>query len=251
MGELPVTKNSFGVTLGMSTQAPTFKLSSTDTKTDHGTWPVVCLEDGVPIPGVAQEFPSREKARKFARTYDHVHGGGMRSLLSLTGVLGIEKTRETIRKLAPTEARVVLALLSGGSQTQVATATGLSQPSVCHYVSTATRRIKFLVTRESYDIVKVREYLEGLIGETSYPGHHYLDIPIAIMFIETMCQSTVADRLGVTQGFVRHRILRMMDFLKPHRNKASLECLGLLRNTMANLNALGVNRVEDRVTHQS
>lgn len=174
----------------------------------------------------------------------------MRNLLSLTGVLGIEKTREIVRKLTPTEARIVLAILGGGSQTQVATSTGFSQPSICYYVATATKRIRFLVTRESYDIVKVREHLEGLFGESTYPGCHYLDIPIAIMFIETMCQSTVADRLGVTQGFVRHRILRMMDFLKPHRNKASLECLGLLRNTMANLNALGVNRVEDRVKDQ-
>lgn len=175
----------------------------------------------------------------------------MRSLLSLTGAIGIEKTREIVRKLSPTESRIVLAILGGGSQTQVASTTGFSQPSVCHYVATAAKRIRFLATRESYDIVKIREYLEGLVGETSYPGHHYMDIPIALMFIETMCQSTVADRLGVTQGFVRHRLLRMMDFLKPHRNKTSRECLGLLRNTMANLNALGVNRVEDRVKDQS
>jgi hypothetical protein len=43
-----------------------------------------------------------------------------------------------------------------------------------------------------------------------------VDVRILVLMHETTCQSEVAKRLGVTQGFVRHRFIRSLDKMRLH-----------------------------------
>ena len=119
----------------------------------------------------------------------------------------IEDVRKVLGKLPPREADFVeLYFFRHMKQTDIAQIFKVSQPTVCYRLQRATARIKFLMEMPEVDPSVLRKDLAGFLADP-------VDVDVMCLMYETTCQSSVAKRLGVSQGFVRHRFIRTIDRL--------------------------------------
>jgi len=151
----------------------------------------------------------------------------------------IDKIREIMDALPPVEADFIdLYFFRQLKQIDIATIFGVSQPTVCYRLQRAATRIKFLLDMPFVDIVAMRKDIAGFLSDP-------IDVEILMLMFDTTCQSEVAKRLGVTQGFVRHRFVRSinrMELCPPMANYAVLFSL-----IAENLNVLREVRKPTRV----
>ena len=114
----------------------------------------------------------------------------------------IEKVRKILERLPSIEADFIdLYFFRHIRQTDIAAIFCVSQPTVCYRLQRAIQRIKYLLEVPTLDPEVLRGDLKRFFTDPT-------DIEILILMYETTCQSETAKRLGVTQGFVRHRFIR-------------------------------------------
>lgn len=155
-------------------------------------------------------FKTREQARAYLSSKSGKRVTATPSSSTLAGLLekyGKRRILKISRQLDIEDTRIICGTLDGMSQIELAKLLGVTQPSISHTLRTCCQRIAFLAQRSDYSNKELRQHFEGL------KTGHYLDIPIGMMFLETGGQSLVAQRLGVTQGFVRYRICKLVEAL--------------------------------------
>jgi DNA-directed RNA polymerase specialized sigma24 family protein len=117
-------------------------------------------------------------------------------------LLVIDRVRKLLDHLPVIEADFIdLYFFRHVRQTDIATIFGVSQPTVCYRLQRAIQRIKYLLEIPKLDPVDIRTNLRGFFSDP-------MDVEVMVLMYETTCQSETAKRLGVTQGFVRHRFMR-------------------------------------------
>lgn len=150
--------------------------------------------------------------------------------VSEEGLLQIERVRGVLDQLPPREADFVdLYYFRRLRQTDIATIFGVSQPTVCYRLQRAAARIHFLLSLPEITPAEVQASIAPVLGDP-------IDVQVMVLMQETTCQSEVAKRLGVSQGFVRHRFIRSIGKLRDVEGKESLVVLFDLIS--ANLNIL-------------
>jgi predicted transcriptional regulator len=119
----------------------------------------------------------------------------------------IDKVCSVLDKLPDREKDLInLYFFKNKKQTDIAEIFGLTQAAVSYRLKRALERIRFLVEMPNLSGNDIY-----LILEKCFPNE--MDVSIfAEMFFST-CQSDVAERLGVTQGRVRHRYIKNLRHL--------------------------------------
>jgi DNA-directed RNA polymerase specialized sigma24 family protein len=92
-------------------------------------------------------------------------------------------------------------------QADIAIIFGVTQAAISYRLDRGIQRIKFLLS-----IPNVTE--EDLRGALPLAFNNQIDIDILVGMWQTTCQSEVAEKLGLTQGLVRHRFFRAVKTLK-------------------------------------
>ena len=124
----------------------------------------------------------------------------------------MEKVKAVLDQIPAREADFVeLYYFNRVRQTAIAQLFNISQPTVCYRLQRAAARIKYLLDMPTYDAWLLEQDLRGVLTDER-------DIKIMLGMLRTTCQSEVAQELGVTQGFVRHRYFRTIDRLKAMRD---------------------------------
>jgi predicted DNA-binding protein (UPF0251 family) len=119
----------------------------------------------------------------------------------------IAEVEKVLSRLPPREADFVeLYFFRHMKQTDIAQIFKVSQPTVCYRLQRATARIRFLLEMPEVETDTLRKDLAGFLADP-------VDVDVMCLMYETTCQSSVAKRLGVSQGFVRHRFIRTIDRL--------------------------------------
>jgi len=122
----------------------------------------------------------------------------------------IERVRKILERLPVIEADFIdLYFFRHIRQTDIAAIFGVSQPTVCYRLQRAIQRIKYLLEVPKIDSEQLRGDLRRFFTDP-------VDIEILVLMYETTCQSETAKRLGVTQGFVRHRFIRSTKIMSNH-----------------------------------
>lgn len=174
-------------------------------KDDKGHWWVT--ENGVR----KCHFSTRSEARLYASggTDAPVQPASTSrtALVELYESHGVEKVLALYNRLEPLDVRILTLHLKGAAQGEIARHAGISQPSISYRLQQLVTRLKFLL---ECPVLDPRQMREDLAPHLTDP----MDVSILLMFIETTSQSVVAYRLGVTQGFVRHRIFKSLKILK-------------------------------------
>lgn len=117
----------------------------------------------------------------------------------------LDRVRGVLDRLPPREADFVdLYYFKQINQTGIADIFRVSQPTVCYRLQRAASRILYLVNLPDLDMDEFNQLLEKYLPDPT-------DQAIMRHMFETTCQSEAAKRLGVTQGFVRHRFLRSIE----------------------------------------
>lgn len=125
-------------------------------------------------------------------------------------LLIIDRVRKLLDQLPVIEADFIdLYFFRHVRQTDIATIFGVSQPTVCYRLQRAIQRIKYLLEVPKIDPNELRNDLKRFFTDP-------VDIEILVLMYETTCQSETAKRLGVTQGFVRHRFIRSTRRMNNH-----------------------------------
>lgn len=120
----------------------------------------------------------------------------------------VRSIREHLESLPAREADFIEMYYFGRlKQTDIAEVFKVSQPTVCYRLQRATNRLQYLLRLPKLDIDQVKSDLSLWLGDS-------LNVQIMIQMKETTCQSEVAKRLGVSQGLVRHRFLRILKRLR-------------------------------------
>jgi len=130
----------------------------------------------------------------------------------------LERVRESISQLPEREADFVeLYYFLFKTQTEIAYLFRVSQPTVCYRLQRAARRIRFLLslpTLSDDDLHKMGEDLNKVLKDPIN------DPKILIRMYHTSCQSVVAKEMGVSQGKIRHRLMRSIDILSRLKNRS-------------------------------
>ena len=142
----------------------------------------------------------------------------------------IDRVRKILDRLPVIEADFIdLYFFRHVRQTDIATIFGVSQPTVCYRLQRAIQRIKYLLEVPKLESETLRADLKGFFTDS-------MDVEILVLMYETTCQSETAKRLGVTQGFVRHRFIRSTRRMSKH---ATMQFYGEVFSSVAeNLNLL-------------
>jgi len=142
----------------------------------------------------------------------------------------MEKVKAVLDQIPAREADFVeLYYFNRVRQTAIAQLFNISQPTVCYRLQRAAARIKYLLDMPTYDAWLLEQDLRGVLTDER-------DIKIMLGMLRTTCQSEVAQELGVTQGFVRHRYFRTIDRLKAMRDMDLY--VKMFEHVAANLNIL-------------
>jgi len=150
--------------------------------------------------------------------------------LSEESMLELEQVREVLDQIPPREADFVeLYFFQRLRQTTIAEMFNISQPTVCYRLQRAASRLRYLIDMPTHDLWLMEQDLRGVLTDPK-------DIRIMIGMVETTCQSEVAKRMGVTQGFVRHRFFRTIERLKKMRDMD--QYVRVFEHVAGNLNIL-------------
>lgn len=132
-------------------------------------------------------------------------------VLSEESLYDLERVKGVLDQIPAREADFVeLYFFNRVRQTTIAEMFNISQPTVCYRLQRAAERIRYLLDTPKYDAWLMEQDLRGVLTDP-------VDIKIMLGMVRTTCQSEVAQELGVTQGFVRHRFFRTIDRLKRMR----------------------------------
>ena len=144
------------------------------------------------------------------------------------------RVREVLGKIPAREADFIeLYFFNRVRQTTIAELFNISQPTVCYRLQRAAERLRYLIDMPVHDLWLMEQDLRGVLTDEK-------DIQIMLGMIRTTCQSEVADELGVTQGFVRHRYFRTIDRFK--RMRGMERHVEVFEHVAANLNILKETR---------
>lgn len=91
-------------------------------------------------------------------------------------------------------------------QADIAEIFGVTQAAISYRLDRGLQRIKFLLSIPQATEDELREDLAEVFEE--------IDVNILVGMWQTTCQSEVANRLGLTQGRVRHRFFKSVETLK-------------------------------------
>lgn len=150
--------------------------------------------------------------------------------LSEESMMELAQVREVLDQIPPREADFVeLYFFQRLRQTSIAEMFNISQPTVCYRLQRAASRLRYLIDMPTHDLWLMEQDLRGVLTDPK-------DIQIMLGMVETTCQSEVAKRMGVTQGFVRHRFFRTIDRLKKMRNME--QYVKVFEHVAGNLNIL-------------
>ena len=150
--------------------------------------------------------------------------------LSEESLLELEQVREVLDQIPPREADFVeLYFFQRLRQTTIAEMFNISQPTVCYRLQRAASRLRYLIDMPAHDLWLMEQDLRGVLTDPK-------DIQIMLGMVETTCQSEVAKRMGVTQGFVRHRFFRTIGRLKKMRDMDTY--VRVFEHVAGNLNIL-------------
>lgn len=142
----------------------------------------------------------------------------------------IDRIQDVLDHLPPREADFVeLYFFRHMKQTDIANIFRVSQPTVCYRLQRATIRIRFLLDMPTVDMDDLRKDMRGFLADP-------IDVDVMCFMYETRCQSEVAKKLGVSQGFVRHRFIRTID--KMEVVPTMMEYASLFRTISNNLSVL-------------
>jgi len=131
--------------------------------------------------------------------YEEISEEGQERLLRVQDTLGL---------LPPMESDFIdLYYFKHLKQTDIAIIFGCSQPTVHYRLRRAADRIQFLLALPALAPVELEETMSQFLQDP-------LDTEIMSLMFQTTCQSEVGKRLGVTQGFVRHRFIRSIRRMK-------------------------------------
>lgn len=169
-------------------------------KSSGGLWWV--REDGVR----KANFRTRSEARIYANGGEGLpaqQASHSRDALSSLILRHKDRIGNLLCRLDPIDIRILGLHLKGAPQAEVAHLVGLSQPSISYRLRHIVGKLEFLLAYPDLDPKKMREDLTPHFEDS-------MDVTILVMFVETTSQSIVASRLGVTQGFVRHRLTRAL-----------------------------------------
>jgi DNA-directed RNA polymerase specialized sigma24 family protein len=118
------------------------------------------------------------------------------------------KVKQVLHLIPPREADFVeLYYFSKIKQSAIAEIFGVSQPTICYRLQRAVTRIQYLLGMPPHDPQMVKSSITPVLGDP-------IDIDIMMLMLETTCQSEVARKLSVSQGFVRHRFFRSIGKIK-------------------------------------
>jgi DNA-directed RNA polymerase specialized sigma24 family protein len=150
--------------------------------------------------------------------------------MSEEGEALLDRVKSVVDKLPAREADFIeMYYFRNIKQTDIAAIFGVSQPTVCYRLQRAAARIHFLLSMPTIDPDEMRKSAESLLPDE-------IDVQILLLMYETTCQSEVAKRLGVSQGFVRHRFIRSLEKMRQHEDmRVYVELFDLISS---NLNIL-------------
>jgi DNA-directed RNA polymerase specialized sigma24 family protein len=150
--------------------------------------------------------------------------------LSEDSKVEMSQVKQVLDQIPAREADFVeLYFFSKVRQTTIAELFNISQPTVCYRLQRAAERLRYLIDMPVHDIWLMEQDLRGVLTDDT-------DIKIMLGMIRTTCQSEVAQELGATQGFVRHRYFRTIDRLKQMRGME--QYVEVFEHVAANLNIL-------------
>ena len=142
----------------------------------------------------------------------------------------MSQVKSVLDQIPPREADFVeLYFFNKVRQTTIAELFNISQPTVCYRLQRAAARLRYLIEMPVHDLWLMEQDLRGVLSDER-------DIKIMVGMVQTTCQSEVAQQLGVTQGFVRHRYFRTIDRLKKMRGMERY--VEVFEHVAANLNIL-------------
>ena len=154
----------------------------------------------------------------------------MQEELSDESKIEMSQVKAVLDKIPPREADFVeLYFFNKVRQTTIAELFNISQPTVCYRLQRAAARLRYLIEMPVHDLWLMEQDLRGVLSDER-------DIKIMVGMVQTTCQSEVAQQLGVTQGFVRHRYFRTIDRLKKMRGMERY--VEVFEHVAANLNIL-------------
>jgi predicted XRE-type DNA-binding protein len=91
-------------------------------------------------------------------------------------------------------------------QADIAEIFGVTQAAISYRLDRGLQRIKFLLS--------IPQVTEDDLRDDLAEAFEQIDINILVGMWQTTCQSEVANRLGLTQGRVRHRFFKAIEMLK-------------------------------------
>lgn len=91
-------------------------------------------------------------------------------------------------------------------QADIAEIFGVTQAAISYRLDRGLQRIKFLLS--------IPQATEDELREDLAEAFEAIDVNILVGMWQTTCQSEVANRLGLTQGRVRHRFFKSVETLK-------------------------------------
>ncbi len=100
---------------------------------------------------------------------------------------------------------IVLYYIERKRQADIAQIFGVTQAAISYRLDRGLQRIRFLLSIPNISEEDIREDLPEIFKP--------IDVDILVGMWETTCQSEVANRLGLTQGRVRHRFFRAVKTL--------------------------------------
>jgi len=117
-------------------------------------------------------------------------------------------------RLSPIEARIASLRLRGASQSEIAIQVNVTQPTVAYHLRKAIWRTRILKKCPGLDLKSLTGPLQEIVGVK--------DAELFLDFVALASQSKVSRKHGRTQGFVRHRIKRVIQILEGHEKFAQL-----------------------------
>lgn len=144
----------------------------------------------------------------------------------------LDRVRAVMGQIPPREADFLdLYYFHRIKQTDIAAMFGVSQPTVCYRLQRAAARIQFLMLLPEINLTEIEKAMAEVLADP-------IDARIMVLMLETTCQSEVAKRLDVSQGFVRHRFIRSIAKLRKHEDVDMGRYVTLFDLVSANLNIL-------------
>lgn len=174
-------------------------------KADKGVWWIRNYLTGKRL----RPYLTRSAARIGAASFTTPPTLNAMALFNLLGTYGIDKVQEHMRVLAPIEWETVTDTLSGHTQNHTAARMGVSQPTISYALKRAVTRMRYHITRPVFDREITRVALQRVLEDP-------LDVVLLLDYWNSSCQLEIAAQHNVSQGLVRHRILRSLPTLEQH-----------------------------------